>query len=401
MDIELIALLGLVLLVSGVRAAENDCYRVERLNGGEPIITRAMFEEADIGWQGRNINGPSVIRVPDWLRPRLLDTPAAEANYLLYFGNHGGNYIRMAHARSIEGPYRFYCTRRDVPKGERGVLDLGPTDEIMIGNGLSVHQHIASPQVRLDHEQKRVVMYFHGRIKGHEGVEVKGNNQKTLVAVSENGLNFREGIKPVVVGFAYYDPFEVGGQLYAAASRGSLYKARDPENPFSPPANWDYGKELWLAEGTHPSDNPFQHDIDEAKTAGELPEHVRRGRHFTVHVDGDRIEFFYTRVGDAPERILMSVVDADGDGEVDPFTEWDPSFPPCEILAPERAWEGTGHPVKPSRASAGTGVRQLRDPHVFEDADGSLYIFYTGAGEEAIGVARLRQARNQTSGPQK
>jgi hypothetical protein len=352
-----------------------------------------MFEEADIGWQGRNINGPSVIRVPEWLRPRLVDTPAAEANYLLYFGNHGGNYIRMAYASSIEGPYTFYCMRRDVPKGERGVLDLGSTDEIVIGNGLSVHQHIASPQVRLDHEQKRVVMYFHGRIKGREGVEVRGNKQKTLVATSEDGLGFRDGIKSVIVGFAYYDPFEIGGQLYAVASRGSLYRARDPENPFTPPPGWDYGKELWVAEGEHPSDNPFQHDIAEAKKAGELPDHVGRGRHFSMHVEGDRLEFFYTRVGDAPERILMSVVnvDADEDGQIDPFTEWEPSFPPCEILAPQREWEGAEHPVEPSRGSAGTGVQQLRDPHVFQDTGGALYMFYTGAGEEAIGVARLHR----------
>ena len=34
-------------------------------------------------------------------------------------------------------------------------------------------------------------------------------------------------------------------------------------------------------------------------------------------------------------------------------------------------------------------VRQLRDPYVFEDDDGSLYLFYVGGGEQAIGVARL------------
>ena len=36
------------------------------------------------------------------------------------------------------------------------------------------------------------------------------------------------------------------------------------------------------------------------------------------------------------------------------------------------------------------GVRQLRDPYIFEDDDGQVYLFYSGAGEEAIGFARLQ-----------
>ena len=36
------------------------------------------------------------------------------------------------------------------------------------------------------------------------------------------------------------------------------------------------------------------------------------------------------------------------------------------------------------------GVRQLRDPYIFEDDDGQAYLFYSGAGEEAIGFARLQ-----------
>ena len=34
-------------------------------------------------------------------------------------------------------------------------------------------------------------------------------------------------------------------------------------------------------------------------------------------------------------------------------------------------------------------VRQLRDPAVFEDADGARYLFYCGAGESGIGIAAL------------
>lgn len=38
----------------------------------------------------------------------------------------------------------------------------------------------------------------------------------------------------------------------------------------------------------------------------------------------------------------------------------------------------------------GTPVNQLRDPDVFEDKNGNLYLLYTGAGEQGIGMAKLK-----------
>jgi hypothetical protein len=373
------------------------CYTVERLNEGRPIIDRDLFSEAGVARDGRNINGPSLIRVPDWLRPRLADTPAAEANYLLYFADHRGDYIRMAHAESITGPYTLYGVGPDVPKGQRGVLDLGPGNSIELGNGLRITNHIASPDVHVDDEHHRILMYFHAPARAGQGVDkIHGINQKTFVATSADGLDFRgeddaAGILPVILGVAYFKVFEVGDRLYAVATRGSLYRARDPENPFSVPEEFNYGKELWEPWGSgHPSDNPFLKSIRAAKEAGDLPDSVRRPRHFAVHVVGDRIEFFHTRVGDAPERILVSAVDidADGDSNVDSFRNWKPSFPPCEVLRPELEWEGATLDVKASAGSAGSG-NQLRDPCIFQDADGTLYLLYSGAGEKAIGIARL------------
>ncbi|TGP23371.1 hypothetical protein, partial [Mesorhizobium sp. M1D.F.Ca.ET.234.01.1.1] len=52
-----------------------------------PIITPGMLPGDD----GANINGPSLIRVPDWLPGRL-------GAYYLYFAHHTGTYIRLAFA---------------------------------------------------------------------------------------------------------------------------------------------------------------------------------------------------------------------------------------------------------------------------------------------------------------
>ena len=64
-----------------------------------PIIRRGMPGLA--GESGGNINGPSLIRAPDWLPGRL-------GRYYLYFAHHGGQYIRLAWADELVGPWRVY-----------------------------------------------------------------------------------------------------------------------------------------------------------------------------------------------------------------------------------------------------------------------------------------------------
>ena len=48
-----------------------------------------------------NINGPSLVRVPDWVENPL-------GQYYLYFAHHQGKFIRMAYANHVLGPYTVY-----------------------------------------------------------------------------------------------------------------------------------------------------------------------------------------------------------------------------------------------------------------------------------------------------
>ena len=57
---------------------------------------------------GDNINGPAIIRAPNWLQNPL-------GTYYLYFSNHKGTFIRLAYADLITGPWRIYAP---------GALDL-------------------------------------------------------------------------------------------------------------------------------------------------------------------------------------------------------------------------------------------------------------------------------------
>jgi len=53
-------------------------------------------------------------------------------------------------------------------------------------------------------------------------------------------------------------------------------------------------------------------------------------------------------------------------------------------------WElTTGETGDLPTGTAPENVNQLRDPGIFEDADGTLYLLYAGRGEDALGIASL------------
>ena len=50
---------------------------------------------------GENIQGPSLVRVPDWVESPL-------GKYYLYFADHKGSYIRLAYADDLKGPWTVH-----------------------------------------------------------------------------------------------------------------------------------------------------------------------------------------------------------------------------------------------------------------------------------------------------
>ena len=106
-------------------------------------------------------------------------------------------------------------------------------------------------------------------------------------------------------------------------------------------------------------------------------------RHNAVLVRGNELFVFWTQVGHAPERILLSRIDLEK-----PWLEWQPGAP-LEVLRPEFDWEGADAPALPSQRSVAYGqVNQLRDPAIFEQG-GRTYLLYAVAGESGIAIAEL------------
>lgn len=322
----------LLTFAAGFLLAQNDLHaerdfsriRVERFTNN-PIIRPEMLPGKD----GANINGPSLIRVPDWVKNPL-------GRYYLYFAHHGGKYIRLAYADDLRGPWKIH---------EPGTLHLT--------NAPACQGHIASPDVIVDHERREFRMYFHAPARAASG-------QKTFLALSKDGLNFTA--TPEILGIFYWRVFRHGDWWYAMAKGGLLYRSRDGLT------KWEEGP------------NPFPGS--DARNAQNYNEDGPR--HVAVHLLGDTLWVYYSNIGDAPERILRTSMAFNGD-----WTSWKTSAPE-EVLRPEFAWEGSDAPLVKSKAGAAKGREHaLRDPAIFTDAERRVYLLYSVAGESGIAIAEL------------
>jgi len=286
-----------------------------------PLLTTAsegMVEEHGYA----NVNGPSVIRVPAW-------ADSALGKYYMYFAHHRGSFIRLAYADQLEGPW---TVSRDT------VLDLRNTPAL---------DHIASPDVHVDEEAKRILMFFHSVDDTTRWV------QTTYLATSDDGLTFQASSTPV--GPPYMRAFRIGYTWWAVAKvrggpGGVLMRALDPEGEF------------------------------------HIGPRILPGmRHAAVFTEGNTANVIFSRIGDKPERLLLATFN--------PNRRWiEPKDGAVsELLRPEFDYEGADLPIEESEVGEAQGrVHALRDPYVFTE-DGRHYLFYSIAGESGIAMARLEK----------
>lgn len=343
--------LGAVLAPASVVAASFEI-RATRPNDA-PMVHPAMLPGTD----GENINGPSMIRVPSWVKNPL-------GKYYLYFSHHNGKYLRLAYADSVEGPWKIHAP---------GVLQL--TDQN------AVKGHVASPEIAVDETKRQLVLFYHGnhpaKRPSAERVEGEETPQLTAVAFSNDGLQFTA--TDIVVGPAYLRVFQHRGRWYALNHSGDLRSAPRFDGPFETIANIigpEIENEVDPARrgepGATPPENrppngPFRYSI----------------RHIGTDVWNDHLIIYFSCAGHRPERILATVVDLKGPPET-----WRAQGV-MEVLRPERDWEGGHLPLAYSRGGVTRErVNQLRDPAVYREG-GDAWLIYSIAGENGLGLARL------------
>ena len=295
---------------------------VHRLSNN-PIIRPEMLPAGD----GGNINGASLIRTPAWLPGRL-------GAYYLYFAHHRGQYIRLAYADRLDGPWTVH---------KPGTLSLNDAP--------ACRDHVASPDVHVDEERREIRMYFHGPSRVTRG-------QKSYVALSSDGLVF--AANDAILGPFYFRVARWRGQWVAMAKGGLVYLSNDGLSEFRPAAQ-----------------SPFPLHDPKGNAPGDV-------RHVALQPDDRGLHVYYTRIGDCPEAILRAYVYPD-----DPDMQTWRASKFEQVLAPKFDWEGADLPLRASLSGASSGPENaLRDPAIHVE-DGRIYLLYSVAGESGIAIAEL------------
>ncbi len=316
---------------------------ISRLGNG-PIIHPDIHPSI-----GENIQGPSLIKVPSWIKNPL-------GKYYLYFADHKGQYIRLAYADDLLGPWQIYepgslhiedsffaPTRPPIePERLAQLVAARESSGVRVSHDYSkelTEPHIASPDVHVDDENKRIIMYYHG-------LEAAAF-QHSRVALSDDGIHFTA--RKENLGKTYFRKFDYNNFVYAIAMPGQFYRSLDGLS------NFETGPLL------------FEPTM----------------RHSAVMVRDNQLYVFWTRVGDAPESIMLSTIDLTND-----WMSWRVNNEHV-VLKPEYPWEGVNAPIEPSVRSTAYGtVNQLRDPALFIE-NGVVYLLYAVAGESGIALARV------------
>ena len=191
-----------------------------------------------------------------------------------------------------------------------------------------------------------------------------------IYAESSDGLHFVSD--RTYLAESYLRTFSWDGWKYGFSGgfHRRLSRSRDLRTPFAPSPVLDIDGEAFTDFSTYDKDAP-----------NAAPPY--RTRHIAFHRRGHELDIFYSNVGDRPERIKCTTVDLRPD-----WTEWQ-GTQYKEVLRSETDYEGVAEPITHSlNGSVHKPMHQLRDPYVYEE-DGTLYLFYSVAGEHGIGMAKI------------
>ncbi|MBD3320315.1 MAG: hypothetical protein GF350_04385 [Chitinivibrionales bacterium] len=339
-----VAVVGLFIAVQAVELRVE----TQRLLG-EPLIKSVKIDQ-DNGPHTSNygcgtLMFPTLIKVPDW-------APAPLGKYYLYCAHHAGKHLMLFYADEITGPY----TEAPFP------MAIDPDQS----------GHMSAPDVHIDEENQRFIMYYHASWINDDG---------TGVAFSDDGKTFTPDDR-YGLGSKYWRSFTVEGDdnYYAFSRIGFIRKSAEPF------ANYEKLLALYHFYSGFPC-------CRAESTRGEICKSACGARHPGVYVKGSVTYLFFSLFPDqkeyelgldtVPEHIQMCRLE----NVSAPPEEWvfAPAEYPLTVLKPELDWEGGNLDIMDYKKGE---AKALREPFVYEE-DNQLYLLYSGMGEQQIGIAKL------------
>ncbi|WP_299492045.1 hypothetical protein [uncultured Shewanella sp.] len=326
----------------------NDYYASIKDGNNPSYLADGTADEDSWNTEKKNINGPSVIY---WNDPNY----ETDANYIMFFSHHEGRSIRVATSAAPCGPWEIIKSPQKVNLTNNiNYFNDGNNTELNNGIKDNIDEHIASPDAHVKDNQ--LYLYVHGK----SGDSSSGQKTLLLTGNSIDTLSVMEGTEDFSHPYLRY--FEANNNSYAVSKNN----------------DGDWGL-------------LFNNDDDELSANFTKKARIIEGmRHPAIYVDEseaeDKILLFYSLIGDNPEHIKF--VEINTQGENNP-KNWLVSNEKT-VLTPAFDWEGYG--LNSGKSSGGvsyTDVEEVRDPAIFVDLNGDIYLYYTIRGEAGIAAAKL------------
>ena len=273
--------------------------------------------------------------MPDWVPGRL-------GAYYLYFAHHNGTYIRLAYAEALQGPWRIH---------PGGVLSLANAHFSRATSPL--------PDVHVDEQNsphRDVFPWSDGEWRRKARRPSPPHPSTGCISAPRSG---RSG--PSYARIFRHDDWWYG---FFGTEWSPLYRSSDGLSDF------EQGPVLL----------PALRGRSAAKACRRSQE------------SGHWLRVYYTRQGDAPERIFYGTIDlARGLAALDGAAKG------SNCCGRRRISKGPDLPHAPEPDGPAKGRENaLRDPAIFEE-DGRTWLLYAVAGESGIALAELRRGHRGPS----
>ena len=287
---------------------------------------RAVIDRTDIDSPfGKNLTGPSVMKVPQWV-----DEPLGA--YYMYFANHIGKEIRLAFANDPLGPWEVYS---------KPVLELSELKGAL--------RHVASPEAVIDWGSRQFYLFVHSPIADSRG-------QKTFTTVSDDGSLFYQIGNGPTIDFPYVRVFHWDSQFWAVGRHSRSYLLFSSDTP----------EGEWLPQGSLP-----------------LGENVR---HVGLKVFESTLLVAFSRVEESPESIYMVALDLT---HFERNSVFGSAPVGCLVSAVYPFEGAALDPVASEPGPQKLMIaNDVRDPDLFID-DGAVYLFYSVGGERGIAAGHI------------